>query len=152
MQRRRLWTRIIVLAAFFSALVALHFTPMPANAAETKPGQARYNASIGHITVTLTPRAIIVTPSGTLTGGNHILTVRNMSRGPHGVEIIGIDIAGSPVIRYSKVLKPRQSQSFRWYVAPHQTEYIRDITSCYHNKRNCMVVTYGRLSKALQVR
>ena len=150
MQCRRLPTKSLVMIALLAALVALYLMPMLATAAGSKANQAVYNKAVLHVTIALTSKGIVVTP-GALKGGNYLLTVKNSTSEPRGIEMIGIDKAASPTVRYTKILKAGKSESFKWYFAKGKTVYVRDIMSCTHDQRNCMVVGFGQMRKAIDV-
>ncbi|MHB9036006.1 MAG: hypothetical protein ACYC64_05020 [Armatimonadota bacterium] len=147
---RRLSTKSLLLTALLVALVALYFMPVLARAAGSKAKQNVENKALLHVTIALTSKGIVVTPS-TLKPGNHLLTIKNSTSEPRGVEMIGIDKAASPTVRYTKILKPGATEKFRWYFATGKTVYVRDIMSCAHDQRSCMMVTFGHMTKAIDV-
>lgn len=150
MKRLRLLTRTIIPIALPLALVALSLMPLLATAAGSKAKEARYNKAVPHVAISLTGKGMVATPKS-LTGGNYLLTIKNRTSEPRGVEMIGIDKASSPTVRYTKILQPGRSESFRWYFAKGKTVYVRDITSCGPDQRSCMAVTFGRMRKAIDV-
>ena len=79
----------------------------------------------------------------TLKPGNHLLTVKNNTSEPRGMEMIGIDRASSPTVRYTKILQPGKSEQFRWYFAKGKTVYVRDVMSWTHVKTGYTTVTFG---------
>jgi len=149
MERRRLPAKSLLLAALILALAALCLMPMLA-ATASKRQQTVYNKAVLHVTIALTSKGIVATPNA-LQPGNHLLTVKNSTSQPRGVELLGIDKASSPTIRYTKILKPGKSESFRWYFPSGKTAYVRDVMSYSHNQRSYMVVTFGQMSKAIDV-
>ena len=150
MERRRLPAKSFILAGSVLALAALCLMPMFATAAEPKTQQGAYNQAVMHVTIAMTSTGIVSTPSA-LKPGNHLVSIKNSTSQPRGVEMIGVDKASSPTIRYTKILKPGKSEAFRWYFATGKTTYVRDIMSCTHDQRSCMVVAFGHMSKAIEV-
>ena len=150
MERLRSHARSLVLTALLTGLAALSLMPMLATAAGTKAQQDRYNKAVAKVAISLTSKGMVVAPSA-LKGGNYLLTVKNNTSEPRGVEMIGIDKASSPTVRYTKILRPGKSEAFRWYFAKGKTVYVRDIMSCTHDQRNCMVVGFGQMRKAIDV-
>jgi len=150
MERRRLSVKSLFLIALLVALAALYLMPMLATAAGTKAKQDVYNKAVLHVTIALTSKGMVVTPA-TLKPGNHLLTIKNSTSDSRGIEMIGIDKASSPTVRYTKILKPGKTEVFRWYFAQGKTVYVRDIMNCTHDQRSCMVVTFGNMRKAIDV-
>jgi len=124
--------------------------PVLATADGATASQAAYNETVLHVTVDLTSEGIVSTPIS-LKPGNHLLTITNNTSEPRGVEMIGIDKALSPTVRYTAILQPGKSEEFRWYFAKGKTVYVRDIMSCAHDQRSCMVVAFGGMTKAIDV-
>ncbi|MCL5104265.1 MAG: hypothetical protein M1133_09135 [Armatimonadetes bacterium] len=151
MECRRLPSKSLILTALLVALATLYLMPMLATAAGSKAKQDAYNKAVLHVTIALTSKGIVATPS-TLKPGNHLLTIKNSTSEPRGVEMIGIDKESSPTVRYTKILKPGKSEQFRWYFAQGKTVYVRDILNCGHDQRSCMMVTFGGMSKAIDVK
>ena len=151
MESRRLSAKSLILTALFVALAALYLIPMLATAAGSKAKQAVYNKAVAKVAISLTSKGLVATPTA-LKGGNYLLTVKNNTSEPRGVEMIGIDSASSPTVRYTKILQPGKSQAFRWYFAKSKTVYVRDIMSCAHDHRSCMAVTFGKMHKAIDVK
>ena len=133
----------IVLVVMLLVFAALCLVPLLATAAQPK-------AVLPAVTISLTSKGIVVVPSS-LKGGDYRLTIKNSTSAPRGVEMIGTDKASSPTVRYTKILKPGKSESFRWYFAAGKTVYVRDITSCKQGQRSCMIVNFGQMSKAIYV-
>ncbi len=150
MQHRRLAVKSVILISLLVTLAALYLMPMLATAAGSKAQQTAYNKVAAKVAITLTSKGIVVTP-GTLKGGDYLLTVKNSTSEPRGIEMIGIDKASSPTVRYTTILKPGKSETFRWYFAKGKTVYVRDIMSCTHDKRSCTVVAFGQMRKAIDV-
>lgn len=132
------------------AFVALSLMPMLATAAGSKAKEAAYNKTVLKVNIAITSKGLVATPSE-LKPGNHLLTIKNSTSESRGIEMIGIDKAASPTVRYTKILKPGTSEQFRWYFAQGKTVYVRDIMSCTHAQKNCMTVTFGQMRKAIQV-
>ena len=150
MEFRRFSVKSLILTALLIALVTLCLMPMIATAAGSKAKQDAYNDAVLHVKIALTSRGLVATPNS-LRPGNHLLTISNSTSEPRGIEMIGIDKAGSPTVRYTKILQPGKSEAFRWYFARGKTVYVRDIMSCAHDQRSCMVVTFGHMTKAIDV-
>jgi hypothetical protein len=151
MKRFRVSTKRLVLVALLIGLAALALMPMLATAAGPKAKQKVYNTAVAKLTISLTSKGIVASPSA-ITGGNHLLTIKNNTKQARGVEIIGVDLESSPTVRYTTILKPGKSESFRWYFASGKTAYVRDILSCGHDQRSCMMVTFGGMTKAIHVK
>jgi hypothetical protein len=150
MKRFRLLTKTVAPIAMPLALLALSLIPLIAIAAGSKAQDASYNKTVLHVTIALTNRGIVSTPAS-LKPGNHLLTIKNSTSEPRGVEMIGIDKESSPTVRYTTILKPGKSEAFRWYFATGKTVYVRDIMSCGHAQKSCMAVTFGHMRKAIDV-
>jgi len=151
MECRRLLTKSFVLTALLVALAALYLMPMLATAAGSTAQENRYNKAVLHVTVALTSRGIVATPTS-LRPGNHLLTIKNNTSEPRGVEMIGIDTQSSPTVRYTKILQPGKSEQFRWYFATGKTVYVRDVMSWTHVKTGYTTVTFGLMRKAIDVK
>src|ERR1035441_4231054 len=102
MQRRRLSPSSIVLTALLVALAALYLMPMLATAAGSKAKQTAYNKAVAQVTISLSGKGIVVTPKA-LKDGNYLLAVKNNTSDARGVEMIGIDSAKSPTVRYTAI-------------------------------------------------
>lgn len=150
MDHQRLSAKSLVLTTLLVVMVVFYLMPMLSTAAGSKAKQAVYNKTALHVKIALTSKGIVATPSA-LRPGNHLLTIKNSTSVPRGVEMIGIDSANSPTIRYTKILQPGKSEAFRWYFAQGKTVYVRDIMSCTHDQKSCMVVAFGQMSKAIHV-
>lgn len=151
MKQRRLSARSLILTALLVALVAVCLMPMFATAAGSKAQSERENKALPQVAITMTSKGMIATPKA-LKGGNYFLTVKNSTSEPRAIEMIGIDSANSPTVRYTKVLKPGKSEQFRWYFAKDKTVYVRDVMSWTNVKRNAVTVTFGQMRKAIDVR
>lgn len=150
MDHFRLPSKRLALTAALVALAAWYVIPVPPAAAVSKAKEAATSRALPQVSLSMTSRGIVVVP-GTLKGGDYLLTIKNSTSEPRGVEMIGIDRASSPTVRYTKILQPKKSEAFRWYFAKGKTVYVRDIMSCGHDQRNCMMVTFGQMRKAIDV-
>lgn len=146
----RLFTKSFFLTVLLAALAALFLLPMLATAEGSKAEQDSYNREAAKVTIDLSSKGIVATPIA-LEGDNYLLTVKNNTSEPRGIEMIGIDLESSPTVRYTKILQPGESETFRWYFATGKTTYVRDILDCTHEKNNCTVVTFGQMRKAIDV-
>jgi hypothetical protein len=151
MNRLRFPAKSLALMAVLVTLVALSLMPMLVTAAGSKAKQAAYNKAVLQVTISLTSRGIVATPSA-LKPGNHLVTIKNTTSQPRGIEMIGIDRESSPTVRYTKTLKPGTSEQFRWYFAQGNTMYIRDVMEWTHTKLGFTQVTFGHMSKAIWVK
>jgi hypothetical protein len=140
----------ILLTALLAALAAFFLMPIIATAAGSTADQAAYNEAAMQAKISLTSDGIVATPIS-LEPGNHLLTITNNTSVPRGVEMVGIDKASSPTVRYTSILQPGQSEDFRWYFATGKTVYVRDITSCTHGQMSCMAVDFGAMTKSIDV-
>lgn len=101
------------------------------------------------------PLMITITDSGISTsidqpaGGLYNVTVRNDTSGYRGVVMRGPDIGASRYIRFSSVLAPGASQSFRWYFASDGTVNLRDLLRCVHGKMTCVSAGVGNMTKTV---
>jgi hypothetical protein len=118
--------------------------------AVTKAKERATSQALPQITISMTAKGIAVTMPRALKGGDYRVTIKNSTSEPRGVEMIGIDKQTSPTVRYTKILKPGKSEQFRWYFPKGKTTYVRDILSCTHDQRTCMVVTFGQMRKAIE--
>jgi len=101
------------------------------------------------LSVTITDKAIAFSPR-TPSGGLYDVTIRNMSSGRRGVEMTGIDKCCSPYVRYSRILQPKKTETFRWFFPSGNTVIFRDLLRCEHAKRSCVIATFGGLKAALK--
>ena len=143
MKRFGLTAKSLVLIALLIGLATLVLMPMLATAAAKMVTTA--------VTITLTSKGIMVKPMSIM-AGDHQVTVKNTTKAPRGIEMIGMDKSVSPYVRYGAVLKPGKSETFRWYFPKGKTAYIRDLLSCTHDQRSCVVATFGGMSKAIHVK
>ena len=151
MKLPRMNAKNIFLTALLAASVAFYCMPANVKAAGTTVTQSKYNNAVLHVKIALTSKGMVVTPNA-LKPGNHLLTIKNTTSQPRGVELISIDKADSPTVRYTKILKPGKSESFRWYFAQGNTSYVRDVLECKHDQKSCMIVTFGQMHKAIRVK
>jgi hypothetical protein len=142
MDRRRLSIKSVILAAVLMVFAALSLVPMLATGAA--------KAALPAVTISLTSKGIVVMPSS-LKAGDYRVVIKNSTSMRRGLEIIGVDKATSPTVRYTKILRPSKSESFRWYFASGKTAYVRDLLSCTHGQRSCVIATFGQMSKAIDV-
>lgn len=98
--------------------------------------------------ISLTDEGIIGTPAEA-DGGLYVVTIVNNSSAPRGVVLNGIDLCCSPYVRYSKVLEPGHQETFRWYFPEDKNVKIRDLLSCTHEQRTCMVASTGSLNSTI---
>lgn len=146
MVSRRFSAKSLVLIVMLVALVALCLMATAATTAK----QAAYNKGALQVTIAMTSKGLVVTPSA-LKPGNHLLTIKNSTSQARGVEMIGVDSETSPTVRYTAILKPGKTEQFRWFFAGGKTVYVRDILACGHDQRSCMMVTFGQMRKAIDV-
>ena len=100
-------------------------------------------------TITLTDRAIATSPA-LPTGGDYTVMIKNHSSKPRGVEMTGVDRAGLTYVRYTKILPKGKSEMFRWFFPSTETVYIKDLLSCDHKSRTCVVVTFGGMRTSVR--
>jgi hypothetical protein len=105
-------------------------------------------AAAPSFTISITRNGITYTPKS-LPSGDHVIMIKNMTSMARGLEMVGTDKGGSPFIRFSKILKPGKSETFRWFFPAEKTVYLRDITSCEHRSRTCVIVSYGGMVTAV---
>lgn len=97
-------------------------TPMPVNI-PTRAGRGPATPQLGTesprgtIDISLTNTGI-VKQIGQIETGLYDLKIVNNSSRPRGLMISGIDLCCTPYSRFSRILRPGQSQLFRWYFAP----------------------------------
>lgn len=75
--------------------------------------------------------------------GLYDITISNISPRPRGLYMNGTDICCTEFNRYSRVLQPGKSQTFRFYFAPGKVIF-RDLLRCEHGKKTCLIATYGQ--------
>lgn len=102
-------------------------------------------------TITVTDSAITASPASPA-GGDYNVIIRNNSSKPRGVEMTGVDRAGLTYVRYSKVLPKGKSETFRWFFPSTETVYIKDMFSCEHRARTCVIVTFGGMRTSVRFR
>ena len=147
----RLPIRYLILGALLVGLATLTVMPMLAKATESKAATDRGNKALAQVTISLTDKGIVAVPTA-LRGGNYLLTIKNKTSEPRGIEMIGVDRAGSPTVRYTKTLKPDNSEQFRWYFAAGTTAFVRDVVNWTHTKTGFTNVTFGKMRKAILVK
>ena len=117
-------------------------------ALSTMPANAQEVGTMQPLTVTITESGL-VTSMDEATGGLYLLTIRNESSTPRGIVMRGGDLIDSPYIRYSHVLQPGQSETFRWYFPSERTVMLRDIFSCTRAQRTCISAGFGQLTETV---
>ena len=96
-----------------------------------------------------------ITNAGIMTGGNHmsgglyLVTVKNETCAARGIVMKGGDRGVSQYLRFTKVLEPGESQSFRWYFPADRNVKMRDLLCCTHAERTCVVASFGGFIKSL---
>lgn len=150
MENRRLLGNGLILAVLLMALMALLLPVL----AETVPPAGmtddEYNATLPKVTIALTDKGIMVTPMP-LTVGDHFVTVRNDTDSQRGIELTGVDIGDNPLVRYSPVLQPKKTDSFRWYFSANRSNFLRDMTSWKPCGVMACTVTFGEMRKFFHV-
>jgi hypothetical protein len=146
----RLLIRTITPLAMPIIIAALSLLPLLASADGPKSEEARYDGALAQVTISLTEKGIAATPR-TLEGGNYFLTIHNDTSQPRAIEMISIDRAASPTVRFTKVLQAGQSQQFRWYFAKGRTVYVRDVMGWTNIALNAEDVTFGDMRRAISV-
>ena len=141
--------RLIAKGLVLIAVATLSLMPMSATAV-TEAKEKATSKALAQVTISLTAKGMMVTMPHALKGGDYRVTIKNSTSEPRGVEMIGIDRKTSPTVRYTQILKPGKTEQFRWYFPKGKTTYVRDIMSCTHDQRTCMVVTFGQMRKAIE--
>jgi len=103
------------------------------------------------LTITITDKGIVVSPRD-LMGGDHSVTVKNMTSMKRGIELTGLDKGGSTYVRYSKIVAKGKSDVFRWYFPSGETAFVKDVLRCEHAQRGCVIVTFGGMKTAVHFR
>ena len=103
------------------------------------------------------PLRVTITNSGIVTdvdhtaGGLYAVTVKNDTCDARGIVMKGLDRGGSRFLRFTKVLGPGESQSFRWYFPAGRGDVrLRDLLCCTHEKFTCVLAGYGGLTTSLR--
>jgi len=99
--------------------------------------------------ITLTNSAVLTSPASP-TGGDHTVMIKNNTSKPRGVEMTGVDRAGLTYVRYTKILPKGKSEKFKWYFPSTETVYIKDLLSCEHKARTCVIVTFGGMRTSVK--
>lgn len=102
----------------------------------------------GNMTIRLTSDGIIKQATSNQ-GGFYVVTLRNDTSSYRGIRMTGNDIAGSPYVRYSRVLAPGQSQTFGWFFPTNSSTQVVDLLRCEHAARTCAVADTGNMSTVL---
>ena len=145
-------TRLLAMGLVLVAVAALSLMPMLPAAGVSKAEQLATSKALPQISISLTDKGIVVGTSQPLRAVYYRLTIKNKTSEPRGIEMLGTDKIGSATVRYTKVLKPGNSEAFSWYFAKGTTVYVRDVLSWKHVKTNCVNVTFGPMRKAIQVK
>jgi hypothetical protein len=135
-------------AGLIAAVLALGaLAAMPAFAQEelTTPP-----ITMGTLTLSITNDGIMGMPEQTPTGGGlYLVTVKNDSNVSRGIVMTGVDLCCSPYMRFTKVLKPGQEVSFRWFFPSDRTVQFRDLIRCRPVARTCGLPKAGSLASSL---
>lgn len=102
----------------------------------------------GSMTIRLTDQGIIRDATSS-EGGFYIVTVRNDTSDHRGIRMTGDDLAGSPFVRFTKVLAPGQSETFGWFFTPQSSTMVVDLLTCRPAARTCAVADIGNMSAVL---
>ena len=131
---------LCMLVAALTAMILV--TALPATIAATPSAT---------FTITLTDSAILTSPKSPM-GGDYTVILKNSSSRSRGVEMTGVDKAGLTYVRYTKVLLKGKSEKFKWYFPSTETVYIKDLLSCDHKARTCVIVTFGGMRTSVKFR
>lgn len=135
--------KLMGLVACLVVLGALSLLPAFAQTTTTSPDMT--NQVKGQVVFTITNTGITGGPS-TAEGGLYIVTVRNESRSSRGLVIKGVDLCCSPYTRFTRVLKPGNEVTFRWFFPANRTVEIRDLIQCKPVALTCGHPRAGRLT------
>ncbi|MCE5197661.1 MAG: hypothetical protein ABFD54_13655 [Armatimonadota bacterium] len=80
--------------------------------------------------------------------GLYEITIVNNSSKPRGLYMTGRDLCCTQFNRYSRVLKPGGTQTFRFFFAPGTVQF-RDLTECTHGQRTCELAHFGKLRSSV---
>lgn len=105
-------------------------------------------AKLPTMTISITKTGIACMPKSAK-GGDYTVTIKNSTSAPRGIEMTGMDRGDSPYVRYTKILKPGAHETFRWYFPSGRTAYLKDLLSCKHESRSCVIATFGTMVKAI---
>lgn len=100
--------------------------------------------------ITLTNNGI-QTSSDELSEGIYDITITNESSRARGIFMTGTDVCCTEFNRFTRVLSPGKTQTFRFYFARGPVKF-RDMFKCEKRKNSCAVATYGPFSKSIDVR
>ena len=128
---------LCVLVAALAAMILM--TASSATAAATRPT----------FTIALANYAITTSPPSPA-GGDYTVIIKNSSSRSRGVEMTGVDRAGLTYVRYTKVLPRGKSEKFRWFFPSTETVYIKDLLSCEHKSRTCVIATFGGMRTSVK--
>ncbi len=101
----------------------------------------------GTINMSLTNTGIRKTIGETPTGLYDLRITNNSSR-PRGIVLSGFDLCCTRYVRFSQLLRPGQTQIFRWYFAPGKVQ-IRDFTGGVRTATSWTKVKYGGHSSSI---
>jgi hypothetical protein len=124
--------------------------PMLAPLAGSKAQAAAESSALPQVAITLTSEGIVAAPSA-LKGGNYLVTITNSTSEPRGTQMTGVDRAASPWVRYTRVLKPGETETFRWYFAKGKTVHVRDVLRWKSAQGNILTARFGQMGAAIDV-
>lgn len=130
------------LAAGLALLLALSLLPA---SAQTNEQPVQYQ---GQAVLTITNEGITGAPD-TTQGGLYLVTVRNETQMSRGIVMQGVDLCCSPYTRFTKVLRPGQEVSFRWYFPSNRTVQVKDLIRCVPVARSCGAPLAGSMTRTL---
>jgi hypothetical protein len=118
-------------------LVAIAVVASVALAAKAKPAPK--------LTVSITNKAITVTPKAPKGDMTYQVTVKNLSRKARGVKMSGKDKAGTDFVRYTAILKKGKSESFTFYFPKDRTAYFLEVLSYDKSKGSIVNAVFGKM-------
>jgi hypothetical protein len=142
-----LWALIVVVA------LVLAFSLSAACARTKSQNEARMGAlpaTMGILEITLTNTGIRKT-IGEADSGLWDVKVTNSGRGYRGVLMSGIDLCCTEYNRFSTLLRPGQTQTFRFYFAPGKVTF-KDFTHARRVREGLVDVKWGGHSNSLIVK
>ena len=110
---------------------------------------AAASAIAATFTITLTDNAIVTSPRSPM-GGDYTVIIKNSSSRHRGIELTGTDKGGTIYVRYSKVLAKGKSEKFKWYFPSSETVYVKDLLSCEHKSRTCVIAMFGGMKTSIR--
>jgi len=126
------------------SIIIWALTLLPASA-QTGDPPVRYQ---GHAVLNITNHGITGIPD-TAKGGLYRVTVRNSTKVSRGIVMKGVDLCCSPYTRFTKVLRPGEKVSFRWYFPGNRTVQVKDLIKCVPVARTCAVPRTGAMTRTL---